>query len=73
MRPRPPAARIGICASSPGGDVYFLVGLAASLVQNELYDAEFLRTRTIGFDEVRDVLARVDVAEMARRAGLDRR
>jgi anaerobic selenocysteine-containing dehydrogenase len=54
----------------PGGDVYFLLGMAATLVQNELYDAAFLAGHTAGFNELRDVLARVDVAEMAQRAGL---
>lgn len=56
----------------PGGDVYLLLGMAATLVQNELYDAEFLRTKTEGFTEVRDALSRVDVGEMSARAGLTR-
>lgn len=54
----------------PGGDVYFLLGMAATLVQNELYDAEFVRDCTTGFSEIRDVLSRIDVAEMAERAGV---
>jgi anaerobic selenocysteine-containing dehydrogenase len=54
----------------PGGDVYMLLGMAATIVQNELYDAEFLRTKTEGFTDVRDALARIDVSEMAARAGL---
>jgi anaerobic selenocysteine-containing dehydrogenase len=56
----------------PGCDAYFLLGMAATLVQNEIYDAEFVGKFTAGFNDVRDVLARVDVAEMARRAGLTR-
>ncbi len=56
----------------PGGDVYMLLGLAATIVQNELYDAEFLRAKTEGFTEVRDALSRIDVGEMAARAGLSR-
>jgi anaerobic selenocysteine-containing dehydrogenase len=54
----------------PGTDVYLLLGIAAVIVQNELYDASFLQTATAGFNEVRDVLARVDVEEMASRCGL---
>lgn len=56
----------------PGGDVYLLLGMAATIVQNELYDAEFLRAKTEGFTEVRDALSRIDVGEMAARAGLPR-
>ena len=54
----------------PGTDAYLLLGMAAVLVQNELYDAEFVAEHTLGFNEVRDVLARIDVAEMAERSGL---
>ena len=56
----------------PGGDVYLLLGMAATIVQNELYDAEFLRTKTEGFTDVRDALTRIDIGEMASRAGLTR-
>jgi len=56
----------------PGTDAYLLLGMAAAIVQNELYNAEFLATKTTGFNELRDVLARVDVGEMAARCGLDR-
>jgi anaerobic selenocysteine-containing dehydrogenase len=56
----------------PGSDAFLLLGMAAAVVQNELYDAEFLRDRTQGFDELRDLLARVDVSEMAARCGLAR-
>ncbi len=54
----------------PGGDVYLLIGMAATMIQNELYDAEFVAARTQGFNEVRDVLSRVNVGEMAELAGL---
>ena len=56
----------------PGADAFLLAGMAAAIVQNELYDAAFLESSTLGFNEVRDVLARVDVAEMADRCGLTR-
>ncbi|HYC56178.1 MAG TPA: molybdopterin-dependent oxidoreductase, partial [Candidatus Binatia bacterium] len=54
----------------PGGDVYFLVAMAAAIVQRELYDSAFLQDRTSGFEEMRDVLTRVDIEDMAGRAGL---
>ncbi len=56
----------------PGGDVYMLLGMAAVMVQHELYDAEFIAGTTLGFNELRDVLARIDVGDMAARAGLDK-
>jgi anaerobic selenocysteine-containing dehydrogenase len=54
----------------PGTDAFMLLGMAAAIVQNEMYDAEFLAERSQGFNELRDVLSRVDVSEMAERAGL---
>jgi anaerobic selenocysteine-containing dehydrogenase len=56
----------------PGGDAYLLAGVAAALVQNELYDTAFVETSTTGFNEVRDVLTRVDIDDMAERCGLTR-
>lgn len=56
----------------PGGDAFLLIGLAAAMVQNELYDADFVARGTTGYDELREVLGRVDIAEMAGRCGLDR-
>ncbi len=55
----------------PGGDVYFLTAMAATIVQKELYDSAFVEHRTSGFGELRDALAQVDVDDMASRAGLD--
>ncbi len=55
----------------PGGDAFFLLGMAATLVQRELYDATFVGERTTGFNDIRDELARIDVAAMAERCGLD--
>lgn len=55
----------------PGGDVYFLAAMAATIVQRELYDSAFVEAKTTGFGELRDVLARIDVGDMADRAGLD--
>jgi anaerobic selenocysteine-containing dehydrogenase len=54
----------------PGGDVYLLLGLAATIVARGLEDAAFVREKTTGAEALRAALAAVDVAEMARRAGL---
>jgi anaerobic selenocysteine-containing dehydrogenase len=55
----------------PGSDAQLLLGMAASIVQNELFDAEFLRSTTTGFNEIRDALGPINVAEMASRAGIE--
>ncbi|MBI2962136.1 MAG: molybdopterin-dependent oxidoreductase, partial [Deltaproteobacteria bacterium] len=55
----------------PGTDGYLLLGMAAAIVQNELADYDFVRERTRDFETLRDVLAGVDVDEMARRAGIE--
>jgi anaerobic selenocysteine-containing dehydrogenase len=54
----------------PGGDVWLLLGMAATIVKRVLYRTDFVRERTVGFDALAAALAEVDVAEMARRAGL---
>ena len=55
----------------PGTDAFLLLGMAASIVQRDLADAEFIAAKTEGYDTLRAALAGVDVAEMARRAGID--
>jgi anaerobic selenocysteine-containing dehydrogenase len=55
----------------PGSDAYLLLGLAASIACGEgLVDAAFVRERTRDFEALREALAAVDVAEMARRCDL---
>lgn len=53
-----------------GGDAWLLAGMAASIVQNELHDIEYVRDHTNGFDKLRDLLTRIDVADMAERSGV---
>ena len=50
----------------PGTDMHLLTGIAATIVQDELFDGEFLEAHTQGFREVAEHLARVPVDEMAR-------
>ena len=53
----------------PGTDMYLLAGMAAVIVQDELFDGEFLRAHTEGFRRVSEHLAHVQADEMARRCG----
>ena len=47
-----------------------LLGIAATLVQQNLVDEAWLAEHTVGFDQLRTELAAVDVTEMARRCGI---
>ncbi len=56
----------------PGTDAYLLLGMAATIVAQEgLVEATFVREHTRGFEALRAALTEVDVAEMARRCGLE--
>ncbi len=54
----------------PGADGWLLAALLAALMDADLIDEDFLVERTVGFDEVAMMLAGIDVADYARRAGL---
>jgi anaerobic selenocysteine-containing dehydrogenase len=54
----------------PGTDAYLLLGLAAAIVERNLVNEEFIRTRTTDFAALRTALATVDAAEMAARCGV---
>lgn len=55
----------------PGGDAHFMLAMLGVLVQEELYDRDFLDRRTTGFASLRPVLRAIDVDAYARLAGLD--
>ncbi|RMF24075.1 MAG: hypothetical protein D6760_04125 [Deltaproteobacteria bacterium] len=55
----------------PGTDAYFLLGMAAVLVQRDLLNRSWLEANTEGFQRIAAELSKVDVDEMARRAGID--
>jgi anaerobic selenocysteine-containing dehydrogenase len=55
----------------PGTDAYLLLALAAIIVGRDLGDADFIRDKTLGYAEIKEQLAEVDVQDMARRCGLD--
>ena len=54
----------------PGTDAYLLLALAATIVRQGLEASDFVATRTRDADRLREVLAAVDVEEMARRCDL---
>lgn len=55
----------------PGTDAWCLAALSAVLVQENLCDETFLAEHVTGVDAVRAALADVDVADYARRCGVD--
>ncbi len=55
----------------PGGDVYFLTAMAALLVQRDLMDQGFLKKWVRDTGDLFRALKAVDVAEMARRCGVE--
>jgi anaerobic selenocysteine-containing dehydrogenase len=55
----------------PGADVYLLLAMAATIVNQGLVDEEFVRDRTRDFEALKAALDAVDVGEMARRCGLN--
>ena len=55
----------------PGTDAWCLAALAAVLVQEHLYDEEFLTEHVTGVDGVRAVLRDVPISDYARRCGVD--
>jgi anaerobic selenocysteine-containing dehydrogenase len=55
----------------PGGDAWCLAALAATIVQEDLVDNEFLAEHTTGSEPVLEELARVPIADYAQRCGVD--
>lgn len=55
----------------PGGDAHFMLAMLGVLVQEELYDRDFIARRTTGFASLQPILQSIDVDAYARLAGLD--
>jgi formate dehydrogenase len=55
----------------PGTDVYLLLAIGKIILDRHLYDEQFIHARSIGIDEVNAAFARVDIADMAARCGID--
>ncbi|MFT4974712.1 MAG: anaerobic selenocysteine-containing dehydrogenase [Myxococcota bacterium] len=54
-----------------GTDVYFLLALAAVIVQESLHAAAFIEERTTGFAEIAAILEALDIDDMADRCALE--
>lgn len=54
----------------PGTDAFLLAAILATIVRDGEEDAEFLASRTTGFDEVRAALLDVPIEEYAKRSGI---
>ncbi len=57
-------------AVRPGRDVYFLLGLIATIVRDGLHDRDFVGARTRGWAALEAAVANLDVADLAARAGV---
>jgi formate dehydrogenase len=55
----------------PGSDAWCLAALAATLVQEDLVDEQFVAEHVTGSESIREELATVDIADYARRCGVD--
>ncbi len=57
-------------AVAPGSDVYLLIGMVATLLQEKLYDQAFVAARTRDFPRLEQAFADVDVGAQAGRCEL---
>ena len=56
---------------APGGDAHLLLAMLGTIVQEGLWDREFIEKRTVGFEDIAKELRTIPVDEYAREAGLD--
>lgn len=56
----------------PGTDAFLLSAILALILRRGGEDAEFLRSHTVEFDQVRDVLLSVPIDDWTRHAGIER-
>jgi len=54
----------------PGTDLPLALGMSKVIVEEGLYDKEFVRDWTVGFEELRDYLATINLHEVARITGV---
>jgi anaerobic selenocysteine-containing dehydrogenase len=54
----------------PGKDAYLLAAMLGYIVQNELYDQEFLSKHSIGFENIKPHFQNIPVSEYAQIAGI---
>ncbi len=57
---------------SQGGDIAFLAGVLKILIANGWVDEHFIRDHTVGFNELKSHLSKINFAELEAQSGLDR-
>jgi anaerobic selenocysteine-containing dehydrogenase len=58
-------------AVRPGGDAHLMLAMLGTIVQEELFDREFIEKRTVGFEQLAELMRTIPVDEYAREAGTD--
>jgi len=56
----------------PNTDVLFALGIAKVIVENKLYDGEFIRENVYGFEEFAEYLKRVDLEFVSEETGIEK-
>ncbi|MCP3929977.1 MAG: molybdopterin-dependent oxidoreductase [Bacteroidetes bacterium] len=54
-----------------GHDLFLLLGLTSVIIQEELYDSHFIKTKTVDFESVAEVFKNIDPNDMAQRCGIE--
>ncbi len=54
-----------------GRDAWLLAGMVATIVQEELQDADWITEHGTGFEDVAAVFAQIDISDCAQKAGID--
>ena len=54
----------------PNTDVLFALGIARIIIENELYDTDFVKENAYGFDEFRDYVRKVDLNFVSEETGV---
>ena len=54
----------------PNTDVLFALGIARIIIENELYDTDFVKENAYGFDEFRDYVRKVDLNLVSEETGV---
>ena len=58
-------------AIKPGTDAFLIVAMLAQMVQEDLVDHEFLKKRTIGYEQLAGMLSEIDVSAYIAKTELD--
>ncbi|WP_048159714.1 molybdopterin-dependent oxidoreductase [Thermococcus barophilus] len=56
----------------PNTDVLFALGIARIIIENELYDVDFIRKNVYGFDEFKNYVKKIDLDFVSRETGVEK-